>query len=187
VEVLADPRDRGGGRGLVFGFAPRLARVPPGGIASFYVAVRALSDSPTPIEGMFTVQADGSTSIRVPWLITFRPQHEELLSRVRLSTAAFKPSDNAPAVLSFQAGQIAKGGQLEPVLLLELELRAANGARLGTLAQLRDLLPGRYAFGLTGRDAKGEELDPGRYALRLVAYPTGNGPPSRATVHVAIR
>jgi subtilisin family serine protease len=187
VEVLADPRDRGGGRGLVFGFAPRLARVAPGGIASFYVAVRALSDSPVPIEGMLTVQTDGSTAIHVPWLITFRPRHEELLSRVSLSTAAFKPSDTAPAVLSFQAGRIAKGGQLEPVLLLELELRGANGARLGTLARLRDLLPGRYAFGLTGRDAKGEELDRGRYTLRLVAYPTGKGPPSRATVHVTIR
>ena len=187
VEVLADPRDRGGGRGLVFGFAPRLARVAPGGIASFYVAVRALSDSPAPIEGMLTVQADGSTPIHVPWLITFRPRRDELLSRVRVSTASFKPSDSAPAVLSFQAGRIATGGQLEPVLLLELELQAANGARMGTLARLRDLLPGRYAFGLTGRDANGEELKPGRYALRLVAYPTGKGPPSRATVHIAIR
>jgi hypothetical protein len=48
-------------------------------------------------------------------------------------------------------------------------------------------LPGRYAFGLTGRDAEGETLEPGRYRLLLTAYPTGHGPPSRAAVRFTIR
>jgi hypothetical protein len=136
---------------------------------------------------MFTVRPEGSASIRVPWLITFRPRHDELLSSVRLSTTSFRPSDNAPAVLSFQAGRIASGGQLEPVARLDLELRGPGGARLGVLAQLRDLLPGRYAFGLTGRDAKGDTLKPGRYRVQLTAHPTGEGPTSRASVAFVIR
>jgi hypothetical protein len=110
-----------------------------------------------------------------------------LISSLRLSSKRFAPSDTAPTVLSFQAGRIAAGGQLEAVALLELRLRGPDGARLGVLAQLRDLLPGRYAFGLTGRDAEGEMLEPGRYSLELTAYPTGPGEPSRASLTFTIR
>ncbi len=116
-----------------------------------------------------------------------RPRHDELLSSIRLSTRSFKPSDSAPAVLSFQGGRLDTGGQLEPVALLQLKLRDSHGQPLGTLAQLRDLLPGRFAFGLTGRDAKGNTLEPGRYTVRLTAYPTGQGEPSVATVPFTIR
>jgi minor extracellular serine protease Vpr len=187
IRVVADARDVGGARGLVFGFAPEHVRIPAGGIARVYVAARALSSTTAPIEGTFTVQPEGSTPIRVPWLITVRPRVDGLLSAPRLSSATFKPSDNAPAVLSFQAGRIAAGGQLEPVARLDLELRGAKGERLGVLARLRDLLPGRYAFGLTGRNVKGDTLEPGRYRLLLTAYPTGDGPPSRAQVTFTIR
>jgi subtilisin family serine protease len=187
LRVSADERDKGGLRGLVFAFAPARMRIPPGGIARLYVAVRSLTPGGPPIEGMFDVHPEGSAAIRVPWLVTFRPRGDELLDSVRLSTASFRPSDSVPAVLSFQAGRIASGGQLEPVARLDLDLRGPGGARLGVLAQLRDLLPGRYAFGLTGRDAKGETLKPGRYRLKLTAYPTGEGPPSRAAVVFVIR
>jgi len=188
IEVDGDERDRGGGRGLIFEFSkPRLVRVAPGDIASVYVTAAALSDGSSSIEGMLTVQPEGSTPVHVPWLVTFRPRRDDLLASVRLSTASFKPSDSAPAVLAFQAGRIAGGGQLEPVARLDLELHGPGGSRLGVLARLRDLLPGRYAFGLTGRDAKGERLERGRYRLRLTAYPTGHGPPSRAAVRFTIR
>lgn len=187
LRVVADERDNGGARDLIFAFAPARMRIPPGGIAQVYVAARSLTAAGPPIEGMFTVRPVGSASIRVPWLVTFRPRRDALLESVRLSTASFTPSDNAPAVLSFQAGRIASGGQVEPVARLDLELRGPDGKQLGVLAQLRDLLPGRYAFGLTGRDAKGETLDPGRYRVQLVAYPTGEGQPSKASVVFAIR
>ena len=36
---------------------------------------------------------------------------------------------------------------------------------------MRNLLPGRYAFGLTGRAANGKRLAPGDYVLRLRAKP----------------
>ena len=187
LRILADERDNGGGRGLVFAFAPAHMRIPPGGIARVYVAVRSLSPPGPAIEGMFTVSPEGSGSIRVPWLVTFRPRDDELLGSVQLSTASFRPSDNAPAVLSFRAGRIADGGQLEPVARLDLALRGPGGEKLGVLARLRDILPGRYAFGLTGRDSKGETLKPGRYRVLLTAYPTGQGPPSRASIVFAIR
>jgi subtilisin family serine protease len=188
IEVDEDERDRGGGRGLVFGFSePRLVRVRPGRIATVYITAAAISDGRAPVEGMLVVQPEGSTPVRVPWLVTFGPRRDELLGSMRLSTASFKPSDTAPAVLSFRAGRIAAGGQLEPVARLDLDLRGPDGARLGVLARLRDLLPGRYAFGLTGRDAEGDELEPGRYRLRLTAYPTGKGQPSRTAVAFTIR
>ena len=187
IELATDQRDRGGARGLVFAFAPSRIRIPAGGVTTVYVAVRAIAPLGEPVEGMFTVRPEGSTAIHVPWLITVRPRRDELISALRLSTKRFEPSDAAPAVLSFQAGRIAAGGQLEPVALLELRLRGPDGERLGVLAQLRDLLPGRYAFGLTGRDAKGDTLEPGRYHLRLTAYPTGPGTPSQASVAFTIR
>ena len=187
VEFAADRRDRGGARALVFAFAPSQARIRPHGIATVYVAVRALAPMGAPVEGLLTIRPRGSNTIHVPWLITLRPRHDALLSSIQLSDNAFHPSDTAPAVLSFQAGRIAAGGQVEPVALLVLHLRGADGSKLGTLAQLRDLLPGRFAFGLTGRDANGDTLEPGKYRLLLTAYPTGQGEPTEAIVPFTIR
>ena len=187
VEFGADRRDRGGARALVFAFAPSQVRIRPHGIATVYVAVRALAAMSDPIEGLLTVRPRGSNAIHVPWLITVRPRHDDLLSSIRLSSNSFSPSDTTPAVLSFQAGRITAGGQLEPVALLVLHLRGTDGTRLGTLAQLRDLLPGHFAFGITGRDADGDTLEPGKYRVVLTAYPTGQGEPTEAIVPFTIR
>jgi hypothetical protein len=187
VEFAADRRDRGGARALVFAFAPSKVRIRPHGIATVYVAVRALAPMGDPVEGRLTIRPRGSNAIHVPWLVTVQPRHDELLSSIHLSSSEFRPSDTAPAVLSFQAGRIAAGGQLEPVALLVLHLRRSDGSKLGILAQLRNLLPGRYAFGLTGRDANGDTLEPGKYRLVLTAYPTGQGPPTEAIVPFTIR
>ena len=65
--------------------------------------MRALAPMGDPVEGLFTIRPEGSNAIHVPWLITVRPRHDELLSSIRLSSRSFEPSDNAPAVLSFQA------------------------------------------------------------------------------------
>ena len=75
---------------------------------------------------------------------------------------------------------------MPPVSYLDLELWRGN-ERLGRLSRLRNLLPGRYTFGLTGRGPGGARLAPGRYRLRLVAYPPGDGPPSRQNVQFEIR
>ena len=94
--------------------------------------------------------------------VTKRP----VVTRVALSTASFAPSDTRPAVLSFVAGRVdgsPERPQLLPLKLLDVELyRGAR--RVGRLARLRDVLPGRYAFGLTGRGPLGARLRPGAYA-----------------------
>ena len=40
---------------------------------------------------------------------------------------------------------------------------------------MRDLLPGRYAFGITGRGPGGRRLPPGDYELHLTATPIDGG------------
>jgi hypothetical protein len=52
---------------------------------------------------------------------------------------------------------------------------------------LRDLLPGRVAIGLTGRGPGGSRLDPGRYQVRLLAFPTTDGPATRRTIPFRIK
>jgi hypothetical protein len=52
------------------------------------------------------------------------------------------------------------------------------------MARLRDLLPGSYGFGITGRGPNSIVLATGGYELRLAAWPTLplQAEPSRATV-----
>jgi len=53
-------------------------------------------------------------------------------------------------------------------------------------ARLRDVLPGRYAFGLTGRGPRGGALAKGPYRLRVLAVPP-DGPAEAETVTFRIR
>jgi len=192
VAIAADDRQEAASRGLLFASAPSRLRIPAGGFARVFVTGRiAFAGIPrTPIEGALRVRPEGSIPLRVPWLASFRPARRSLLGAPSLTTRSFKASDNAPAVLSFRAGQIARGRhgwQIAPVARLDLELFDAKNERLGVIARLRDLLPGRHSFGLTGRDAEGNELEPGRYRLRLTAWPTGDGLPSRASTSFTIK
>ena len=192
LRIDTDDQQAAAGRGLVFAAAPSRLRIPPGRWANVYVTGRiAFDGSPTsPIEGMLLVRPESGVALRVPWLISFRPARRSLVGELKLSEPAFKPSDTAPTVLSFRAGQVARGPQgwqISPVVKLDLELFDANGERLGLLGRLRDLLPGHHSFGLTGRDALGDELEPGRYRLRLTAWPTGDGLPSRATIAFTVK
>jgi hypothetical protein len=115
--------------------------------------------------------------------------HRPLLREVRLSRAAFAPSDNDPVVLSFAAGRVDGTAERPQLLALErLDVVLYSGGRTrGRLARLRDLLPGRYAIGVTGRDALGKLLSPGAYELRLVALPAGGGRIERVTVPFRVR
>ena len=97
----------------------------------------------------------GAQPVRIPWAIARREaDRAPLVGDVQLSHTEFSPSDLAPVVLAFRAGRADRaldGEMIEPVGVLELELWTAEGRRLGVLARMRDVLPGRYAFGLTGR------------------------------------
>jgi hypothetical protein len=136
--------------------------------------------------GVVVVSARGARAARIPWAIAPRPTGLALVDSVSLSNWEFAPSKSAPAVLAFRAGHAvsASGGeQIEPVGLLDLELWTPKGKRLGVIARMRDLLPGRYAFGLTGRGPDAKVLEPGTYVLRLRAQPVDavdGTPPSTA-------
>jgi hypothetical protein len=78
------------------------------------------------------------------------------------------------------------GTQVHPVGRLDVELWHA-GKRIGLLARLRDLLPGRVAIGLTGRGPGGKLLAPGRYQVRLLAFPTSKGLTTSRTIPFRIK
>ncbi|HEX7256238.1 MAG TPA: S8 family serine peptidase [Gaiellaceae bacterium] len=152
----------------------RMAYMPPG--------VRLLSAD-------LELRAGGAAPIRIPWTLTLGRYERGLLGAVRLSTDRFRPSDSAPALLELRAGRLIQGGGRSEVLpLSHLDLELWRGReRIGRLARLRNLLPGRYTFGLTGRGPAGRRLAPGRYTLRLLGFPPGDAPPSRQFVQFTIR
>ena len=81
----------------------------------------------------------------------------------------------------------AGGPAVLPLSRLDLELWSAKGGRIGLLARLRDVLPGRYSFGVTGRDPTGAVLPGGDYQLRLLAYGTDPGPPTVKSLAFSIK
>jgi hypothetical protein len=140
-------------------------------------------------EGAILLVPRGSNPLRVPWAVTFGKRSTDLISAVALSETAFKPSDATPAVLSLQAGLVVPaptGAQVQPVSRLDVWLWR-GGNRLGLLARLRDLLPGRIAFGLTGRGPDGTVLPRGTYRVQLAATPTGDGPTTSRTIEFRIK
>ena len=110
------------------------------------------------------------------------PAKRDLIPVARLSSRTFAPSDVEPAVLTVVAGRVdgtAERPQLLPLEQLAIELYRGD-KYLGRLALVRDLLPGRYSFGITGRGPGGKRLPPGDYALRLTATPVDGGGDGRA-------
>jgi hypothetical protein len=145
-------------------------------------------DAPT--EGFVLVTPVAGREIHVPWAILFGERRLPGLTAVRLSTRSFAPSDAAPALLSFVAGSVRRSGgstDVLPLSRLDLELWSPSGGRIGLLARLRDVLPGRYSFGVTGRDPTGSVLPKGEYQLRLVASGTDGGPPTIRTITFTIK
>jgi hypothetical protein len=141
-------------------------------------------------EGSVVVAPVAGAPLHLPWAVTFAQPPGTVLGPLKLSTTSFKPSDAGPALLTFRAGQLAvQGGHdaVQPLAKLTLQLLDSDGNDLGTLATLRDLLPGRYAFGLTGRTPAGNTLAPGDYRLRVTAVPSLAGPVSRAGVAFTIK
>jgi subtilisin family serine protease len=159
----------------------------PGAAARVRVQARVPEHAPggPPAEGALVVRPAGAgRAVRIPFAVAFAPEETPLLGEIALSDDEFEPSDENPAVLTVRAGSIRTVGgrdELEPVGRLEVELWTGAGRRIGVVARLRNLLPGNYAFGITGRGPGGDRLRPGAYRLRIVAVPPGGGP---ATVRV---
>jgi hypothetical protein len=102
-----------------------------------------------------------------------------------------------PAVLAVDVGRVlrvdgsASDGPatvpaIAPVARFALDLWNEAGQRLGTLATLTDVLPGRYTFGITGRSPAGADLEPGNYTLRVIARPVDGTRRSVRVVHFTI-
>jgi subtilisin family serine protease len=152
--------------------------------------VTSALDGTAPASGALVVTPLAGREARIPWAITFGPYARPVLSAVRLSHGRFRPSDATPALLTFVAGSVeptGEGEEVRPLARLDLELFTADGEDRGLLARLRDVLPGRYSFGVTGRDPAGGILPTGDYRLRLVAYSTVGGPPTQRTIAFSIK
>ncbi|MGH3039567.1 MAG: hypothetical protein ACRDLZ_09235, partial [Gaiellaceae bacterium] len=160
---------------LAFSAEPAQLTLEPGAAEQVTIGVSAGGEETTVgAGGVIVVSAEGAQPVRVPWAIALRQAKAALIGEVELSHDRFSPSDRAPVVLAFRAGRVDQsldGELIEPVGVLELELWTVKGRRLGVLAQMRDVLPGRYAFGLTGRGPQGKVLPEGDYVLRLRAHP----------------
>ncbi|HET8528124.1 MAG TPA: S8 family serine peptidase [Gaiellaceae bacterium] len=140
-------------------------------------------------DGYVVVEVDGGGGIHVPWAIAFGPDDVDLVGSAALSERSFAASDTKPALLTVDAGRVLEtNGKVEirPVARLDVKLWQ-NGQELGTLARLRDVLPGRYTFGITGRGPNGDVLQPGTYALRIVAHPVGVGKADRRSLTFTLR
>ncbi|HEX3805880.1 MAG TPA: S8 family serine peptidase [Gaiellaceae bacterium] len=126
------------------------------------------------LTGAIRVAASGSETLRVPWALLFKQPAGSLLGKVSLSKTSFAASDTDPSILSVQAGAVVRdsGVQILPVRRLDILLYSSAGEYLGVMARLRDLLPGSYSFGITGRGPTSVRLPPGGYQLRLAAWPT---------------
>jgi minor extracellular serine protease Vpr len=176
--------------GSQFSFTAQPARLKlgPGASSDVTLAVSARPGVRQGTGGVVLAVPQGDAPTRIPWAVASeRDRTEALVGSVSISNWEFAPSAAAPSVVAFSAGRADTGsGSIEPVGLLDVELWTAAGKKLGVIARLRDLLPGRYAIGLTGRDADGKVLPVGTYILRLRAQPVdsedGTTPSTAQTV-----
>jgi subtilisin family serine protease len=183
---------REGAAAVDFDVRPKRFWIRGGQAMRVHVRARVVSklEGSAAAEGAVLLTPIGSREVRVPWTILFGPRRPPTLASVRLSTRTFSPSDAAPALLTFVAGSVpSEGGTSDvlPLSRLDLDLWSPEGGRIGLLARLRDVLPGRYSFGVTGRDPTGALLPPGPYQLRLIAYGTDTGPPTTRTIAITIK
>ncbi len=176
-------------KGVEIAVDPLHVRIRPG--ASTDVVVRAntsnLSSAAGAATGELVLRAGGASEVHVPWAVAV-PADVDLVSRVAITMTGTRVSDATPAALSFVAGSVTgtPEPQVRAVELLDVELWR-GGTRLGLLARRRELLPGRYTFGLTGRGANGERLARGTYTIRLLAFP-GDGTRKQAdTIEYRVR
>jgi Subtilase family len=162
----------GAGVPVSFTAQPAHLNLGPGASAEVSLGISASGPVGEGVSGVLLASGAGSPPARIPWAVGRRAARGgDLIRSLSLSNWEFEPSSSAPAVLAFTAGRAGPDGSLEPVGVLDVELWTPEGKRLGLIARLHDLLPGRYAFGLTGRDGNGKILPAGMYVLRLRAQP----------------
>jgi hypothetical protein len=183
---------REGAAAVQFTLRPKEFFLGAGRTINVHLTVRMMSavNGETPVQGTIVVTPAAGNAIRIPWVITFGPRAPAALTAVHLTAHSLTPSDTKPALLSFLAGAVPRsdvGQDVRPLSRLDLELWSRTGGRIGLLARMRDVLPGRYSYGVTGRDPTGAILPSGDYMLKLLAFATDNGAPTRRTVAFRIK
>ena len=138
------------------------------------------------IQGRARLEVSGGGRVIVPWAVALPFKGPALM-------AASDVHPLVPRVRSGACGADRPGGsgagsrRAAPAAAVSPRCELwRGGERLGLLARLRDVLPGRYAFGLTGRGPRGGALAKGRYRLRVLAVPP-DGPAEAETVRFRIR
>ncbi|MGE5274244.1 MAG: S8 family serine peptidase [Verrucomicrobiota bacterium] len=173
-----------------FRVSPKRLVIEPGGTGEVVLRTPPITIARgVAVSGALTVTPLTGVPLRVPWAVVLRPARA-LLGPLTISRPSFKPSESTPAIVVVRAGRVlrsADGNTVVPVLRLDVELWTDEGKRLGLLTRLRDLLPGRYAIGLTGRGPEGKVLKRGAYRLRVFAWPTGGGAPTVRSIRFRIR
>jgi hypothetical protein len=163
-------------KGVEISIDPQRVRIRPGRSADVTVTANTsqLSSVAGAATGELVLRTADSPDVHVPWAVAV-PAAVDLVSRIRIEMTGKRVSDATPAALSFVAGAVSATPepQVRSVGLLDVELWRGD-TRLGLLARRRELLPGRYTFGLTGRGATGSRLRRGTYTIRLLAFP-GDG------------
>ena len=163
-------------KGVVISLEPERVRLRAR--AGIDVVVRAdtreLSAQAGVATGELVLRVADAHEIHVPWAVAVPERSVDLISRVALRTTSTRVSDATPAVLSLIAGAVTGGPQpqVRAVEILDVQLWRAE-TLVGVLARRREVLPGRYTFGLTGRGPDGERLRRGSYVVRVVARPGG--------------
>jgi minor extracellular serine protease Vpr len=189
LSVSVDPGPAGRG-GAVLVAKPARGRIRPGRMLR--VAVTAtfpdIPRAPAALSGVLRVRVSAGTTLRVPWSVAVPTRGEPLVAIARLAPRRFVPSDLEPAVVTIRAGRVDGTPERPQLLPLErLEVQLLRGDRsLGTLISLRDVLPGRYRFGLTGRGTRGGRLGRGDYTLRVVGVPVGGGEADTASTRFTV-
>lgn len=190
LEITLDPAAAGSGADVTL--TPSHLVLAPGDDAVVGVTARVptLPAVPGVLTGAIRVVPQFAKAFRVPWAIAVPITKRPLLRGLHLSQTTFVPSDVNPSILDVSAGRVdgtVNQPQLLPLVQLDVVLMREDGRPLGTLVTLRDLLPGRYRFGITGRDGRGRLLRPGSYKVRVVGTPVGDGPPDSAELRFRIR
>ena len=181
----------GAGSDLALDLSRGHVKVPAGGSVEVVVRARLLGVSGDPLaSGIVRVAPRDGVALDVPWTLVLAPVPGDLIGEAVLSEHTFSPSDLTPVVLAVQIGTVRREAgrdTIEPARRFDVLLQNARGRTLGLLARLRDVLPGQYAFGITGRGPGGKSLSRGEYRLRLAAWPAAGGKAVVRTVAFRIR